>query len=221
MSCAVCGFYACHNELPFCVDCLNELQKILTTTCRGCKKSPSACVCPENSELRFAFYYNGYFARRFIYMNKIHADPRIMDFWAELAVAASGVNPKSYDAVAFVPRAKKNRRRYGYDQSEIFAKSLSKLYGIKLINVLECTGKKDQKLLSRAERYKNMVGRFRIREDFKKENTYNKILLVDDVCTTGATIKACADILRGDIARSVVPLVLAKTDSNNKRGEQK
>lgn len=212
MPCTACGYNICYDELPFCSECLSDLQRLLTARCRVCHNPPSACVCPENKELRFAFFYNGFYARRLIYANKKKPDPRLTDFWAELAVRASGVKPKSYDAVAFVPRLRRNKRKYGCDQAELFAKSLSKLYGIPIIYALERIGGSEQKLLSRAERYKNMVGRFKLREDFPKGLNYNKILLVDDVCTTGATINACAGILRGSVARGVVPFVLAKTD---------
>lgn len=212
LPCTVCKLNICYNELPFCEKCINELQNILTAECRKCGKKPSACVCTENRDVRFAFFYKGRSARSIIYLIKDKADKRAMDFWAELAVRAGGINVKGFDAVAFVPRSKQNKNRFGFDQSELLAKSVSKLYGIPVIYALERIGGKEQKLLSRGERYKNMLGRFRIRKDYKTDKIYNKILLVDDVCTTGATVKACAAILRGTVSRSVVPLVLAKTD---------
>lgn len=218
--CLVCESKVCYNELPFCEDCINELQKLLTKRCRGYGKPPSACACPENSELRFAFFYNGFFARRFVYTNKMYTDLRIVDFWAELAVAASGIKPSAYGGVTFVPRLNKNVLLYGYDQAELLARSVSKLYGIPFIKTLKRTGGKDQKLLSRSERFKNIMGRFKIRKDVKEEILCNKILLIDDVSTTGATVKASAEVLRGRLARGVVPLVLAKTDFTNDRGEK-
>ena len=57
-----------------------------------------------------------------------------------------------------------------------------------------------------------MKNRFVIRSDYDTEVKYKKLLLVDDVTTTGATIQACADILRGAVARAVIPLVIARTD---------
>ena len=212
LNCALCKYNICYNELPFCAECIGELQKLLISPCRKCGKLPSLCECGGNSGLRFAFFYKGRTAQKLIYAHKTKADSRVADFLAELVVRSSGINPKSYDAVAFVPRLRRNKRRYGYDQSELLAKSLSRLYGIELIYPLERVGGSEQKLLGRAERYKNMKNRFKIREDFDTEVKYNKILLVDDVCTTGATITACADILRGNIARGVVPFVIAKTD---------
>ena len=210
--CPICEKYACYDELPFCSDCINEIQKMMVAVCRKCGRTAARCECAASEGLRFAFFYKGRTVQHIIYMHKMHTDKRIEDFLAELAVRASGINIKGYDAITFVPRVKRNRKRFGYDQSELFAKSISKMYGIKLIYPLLRIGGREQKYLSRSERYKNMKNRFVIRSDYDTEVKYKKLLLVDDVTTTGATIQACADILRGAVARAVIPLVIARTD---------
>lgn len=133
-----------------------------------------------------------------------------MDFLAEIAIKACGINPRSFDGVTYVPRLKRRARRYGHDQSKEFAKSISRAFGIPIVHTMKRVGGRDQKLLSRAQRMKNIQNRYKLKNI--PEEKYNRLLLVDDIITTGATIKVCSDLLRGNVAKSVSALVLAKTD---------
>ena len=67
---------------------------------------------------------------------------------------------------------------------------------------------------------KNIKGSYRIRKKYNVNEKYNKILLVDDIYTTGATMKVCADLLRGNVAHAVVPLTYGKT-KNLYKGSKK
>ena len=71
---------------------------------------------------------------------------------------------------------------------------------------------KAQKLLSAKERRANMKNRFYIGQEITEQEKFRRLLIVDDVCTTGATVKACADILRGSVAKSVTAMCLARTE---------
>lgn len=214
----VCRYNACYEELPICRYCISELQSLVTTPCKNCNRPPSSCRCGENEKFRFGFFYGGGISHELIYMLKENIDTRTMDFIAELAVNASGVKVGSYDAVAYVPRLKRRVRRAGHDQAREFARSLSRIYGIPVADALERIGGAEQKLLSRDQRIKNISGKFRIRDGFSEEPKYKKLLLVDDVCTTGATLTACASLLRGRVSKSVVPFAIAKTNLLKKKG---
>ncbi len=214
LRCVVCRFRACYEEQPVCIKCLNDLQTLLNERCKTCGNLPSACECYEN--LRFAFFYGSVQARRLIYWVKTNIDDRQMDFIAEMLVKATGINPKSFDAVAYVPRLRKNVRRYGHDQARELARALSRIYGIPVINPLKRVGGKEQKLLSRKERFKNIKGMYQYNDGFPPDEKYGRILLVDDIHTTGATMDACLSMLRGRVAEAVVPLTIAKTNFNKK-----
>ncbi len=135
----------------------------------------------------------------------------MLAFFAELAAFASGINLGGVDGITFVPRLKKNRLLYGYDQSKAMAKSLSKRYGIPFVDIIKRIGGSDQKLLSRAERMKNIKSNIRLKRipDIK----YKKLLLIDDIYTTGASVAACTELLRGSVAESVVPLTVTKSNT--------
>lgn len=205
----VCDFYACHEEFPVCRQCLSRFQDLLNEKCKNCGKTAYSCECSDNKDVRFLFFYGSFLSKKLLYFLKYNADLRVVDFMMELAVRATGINPESYDAVTYIPRSKRRIRRYGLDQSKEFAKAVSKIYGIPLVTCLERVGKGEQKLLSRAERYKNIRDKYRVKN--LPEEKFKRILLIDDVCTTGATINLCADLLRKDVAKTVTPMVLTKT----------
>ena len=209
--CAICRYNVCSDELPICSDCVHILQTIITTPCINCGKAPSACTCPNIDRLRFLMFFRGMTAHRVIYRLKYRGDRRALAFFAELALYASGIDINSVDGIAFVPRINKNRLLYGYDQSRLMAKSLSKRYGIPLVDIIKRVGGTDQKLLSRAERIKNIKSSIRISRIPEKK--YKKLLLIDDIYTTGASVSACAELLRRDAAEAVVPLVLTKSNT--------
>lgn len=207
----MCGHNVCYEELPVCNQCLSLVQELLTEKCDKCNKVGNACECHDGDGHRFMFHYNGLVSKKLMYLIKTELDMEVADFFVELAVNTCGLNMDSYDGIAFVPRYKKNLRKYGYNQAEEIAKSFSRKYGLPIIDALERVGGREQKLLSRGERIKNIKGNYRIRKDYNVNEKYAKILLVDDIYTTGATMKICADLLRGTVARAVVPFTFAKT----------
>lgn len=207
MKCAICRLYACYEELPICHHCLHTFQSILTEKCKKCGRPPYSCDC--NGDTRFLFFFHTAEARIFMYFVKCNGDRRIMNFLAETAIKVCGINPKAFDGVTYVPRLKRRTRRYGYDQSKEFAKAISKIFGIPLVHTLKRVGGSDQKLLSYAQRMKNIKGRYKLRNIPAEK--YKRLLLVDDIITTGATTKVCSNLLKGNVTKSIRVLAMAKT----------
>lgn len=216
----MCGLSIAYEEFPLCADCISRFHELLTERCKTCGRSARDCVCGDREGLRFLFFYGSYNSKRVIFHVKHNMDVATMDFLASLTVDANALKTDSFDAIAFVPRTKRNLRKYGYDQAEELAKSFSRIYGIPIIYALERRSNREQKLLSRSERLKNIKNSFAIRKEIENGKKYNKILLVDDVTTTGATMTACADILREHIARQVVRIAIAKTNYFDPKGSQ-
>lgn len=208
----LCRNAACYEELPVCIDCLNDLRNILSEKCKNCGKSAAGCDCSDNGSIRFLFFYEKYKAQKLIYFIKTNVDRTSLDFIVELLFENCGINPERYEAVTFVPRRKRTIRRYGHDQSKELAKAIERVYGIPCVKTLSRVGRGEQKLLSAKARYKNIKKKYKLAKEFPKEARFKRILLIDDVFTTGATIKACAELLRGAVSEAVVPLVLAKTN---------
>jgi ComF family protein len=101
----------------------------------------------------------------------------------------------SIDLIIPVPLHKKKLRKRGYNQSNYFARGLSKTTGIPWSPqaVHRIKNNPSQTNKSRIERLENVEGIFRVINADLIRSKY--ILLVDDVITTGATLFACSEAL--------------------------
>lgn len=118
------------------------------------------------------------------------------------------------DCIIPVPLHAKKQKQRGFNQSEEFAKGISKELNIPVMNhqLIRTEFTSTQTKKSKAERWENVKDKFVVRHpDQLKDKT---ILLVDDVITTGATIDACYQALSKaeGIKVSVVSLAYAKKD---------
>ena len=96
------------------------------------------------------------------------------------------------DYITYVPLGKETYRQRGYNQAEVIAKELSKLTAIPTRDyITKVKQNKPQHSLSAKERKKNVKGVFALKEDIKGQ----KIILVDDIITTGETVRECAKLL--------------------------
>lgn len=100
------------------------------------------------------------------------------------------------DLLIPVPLHRGRLRKRGYNQSEIIARGCSEILGIPVeTQVLVRSGRhRSQTGLNRQERFENVSGDFSLGKSSGKLNG-QKVLLIDDVITTGATLEACCRIL--------------------------
>jgi ComF family protein len=115
------------------------------------------------------------------------------------------------DAVVPVPLHWRRRWRRGFNQSELLARIVARRYGLKVSRALR-RGRPtaSQAGLTRSMRRANVAGAFFVRS--RQEVEGRRILLVDDVMTTGATASACGTALKRAGARRVTVLTLARVD---------
>jgi ComF family protein len=118
-----------------------------------------------------------------------------------------------FDLIVPVPLERRKMRERGFNQAKILASFLA---GAADAPVAELMRKvyptPSQSLLGRAERLKNLRGSFDV--PCPERVRGKSILLVDDVYTTGATVRECALILKGCGARSVSVFALARAGSS-------
>ena len=116
------------------------------------------------------------------------------------------------DYIAYVPCSRRNYGRRGYDHMKICAGFLSDELGLPVLKGLKRVGgKKDQTEVSLTERRGNVKGNFVYRGEKLNEK---KILLIDDIVTTGATLSECAAALASAQPASTVCLTFARAEGS-------
>jgi len=110
---------------------------------------------------------------------------------------------KEYDCLIPVPLHPSRERERGYNQSKILAEEISKLCSLPLLDkvLLRKKKTKDQTNLLPEERERNVKGAFRVSDNLVLKG--KRVLLVDDVMTTGATLEECSKVLKEAGAKEV------------------
>ncbi len=117
---------------------------------------------------------------------------------------------ETYDTILAVPISKKREKERGYNQSELIAKELAKKLSKEYNN--QCLFKTkniiEQSKLNKEERQKNIQGVYELRNSNCLQD--KKILLIDDIYTTGSTVNECCKILGQARPKKLDVLTLAK-----------
>ena len=199
--CAFCGkpgvhgvCSECEKALPYCKTPLHERAEI------------GACLAPLK--------YEG-IVREALLNYKFHAgQSRCTGFGDVLAQAVAEHFGGEFDIVTYVPVSKKRKQERGYDQSYLLARETCCHWSVAPETLLQKT--KDNvaqsSLSSREERQKNVVGAYvAVNVDKIKGK---RILLIDDILTTGATLREAARVLREAGAERVICATLAAADED-------
>lgn len=196
-----------------CPACTASLRRIGPPACARCG-APSAWPvlrCAECSGRRLAFAraraaveYDGR-VRRIVGAWKERGLRRLAA-WAA-AVVAETLAPPPIDVLTYVPGDADRRLRRGHHAAEALARELSRTWGIGLEPTLErVRGSPRQRDLSRTQRRRNAAAAFAAVGPAPA-----RVLLVDDVYTTGATVNAAAAALRKAGSREVELVTFART----------
>jgi ComF family protein len=111
--------------------------------------------------------------------------------------------------LTFIPADRMARRRRGFDHMAAIAAELSRITQMPCTPLLQKACASDQRGLSRYERFQNMAGAIRMKPEASIQEG-RRIILVDDVYTTGATLFAACDALRQAGARTVYCATFAR-----------
>ncbi|MCK4385616.1 MAG: ComF family protein, partial [candidate division Zixibacteria bacterium] len=209
--CAICKKHLKKNEKDVCEVCWNSLVTLPDPFCPYCKSlfeygettcsfCESAGKISEDHKIsmvrslgRFDDYYK-LLIHRFKYGKKIPLGKRLAQRLGETINSDS--NFLESDLSIPVPLHKSRYRERGFNQSEIVAEEVSKITGLSVLkNVLKRKkNTKDQTNLSPQQREENVRGAFVVTQP--EVIGGKKIILVDDVITTGATLSECARMLK-------------------------
>lgn len=117
---------------------------------------------------------------------------------------------KEYDIIIPVPMHKRKKARRGYNQTELVAKQLARKFDIPISTTILIKQKNTpmQSSLGREDRIKNVQNVYKI--DYEEKITDKKVLLVDDIYTTGATVTECKKMLKLAGAKKVGAIIIAE-----------
>lgn len=191
-------------------------------------KTAGNCVCGlagvsrtflgEKRIVSLAFYHphgtdGTRVTERLIRIFKKRYDKSLTDLFARdisgkllLLMRSSGEDPGEW-VITFPPRSAENKRKYGFDQGKAAVRSLSRYTGIPWAKALRRSGGDEQKELGRFDRELNS-GSLKLAR--KIDLRGRKIILFDDIITTGATIRAASDLLTDAGAECVFPVCIAR-----------
>jgi len=198
--CSECKRILCNEDRNCCNLCGKKIY-LEENICRECRERR---VYYE--KLIFFDEYKDVLKDRII-AYKFNDKSYLYSFFAELLM--NKIIDEEIDLITAIPISKRRMKERGYNQSELIAKRISKLTGIPYFKLLVKTREtKRQSELSKIERMIN------VKDSFVFNNKFNikdkKILLVDDVFTTGATINECSKILKKLGSMSIKALVIAR-----------
>ena len=198
----------------FCAACRSKIDRILPPLCDRCGRPLHVPVCPYCQKLplqidgiRAMAFFEGNM-RKAIHALKYEHRPELAQVLGSLLSDHLSAHPLPADAIVVVPLHSTRERARGYNQSLLLAQTLGAhtnlpVWGDVLTRV---RATRSQIELDAAERHANVQDAFAA--DARVAGT--RLLLIDDVCTTGATMDACSIALKQHGVKSVWGLALAR-----------
>ena len=230
--CGGCGeildFEISSNAL--CYECALRWRVAKTESCPICSQSAFECSCMPKAlskrgvlSLRKLYFYNKKRDKepqnRLLYHLKKHPNKRMAAFVARelcpiMLSELSVLDATSENTVIVnIPRGRRSKRIYGFDQTALVCGELSDISGITYISAIRRRRSgKEQKDLNSSKRFRNVVSLFEISDADAVKGRY--VVLFDDVVTTGASMCACVEILKKAGAVGIFCISMAQVPQN-------
>lgn len=188
-----------------CKSCLKNTTELTAIVCRTCGAYPEDCHCGLRqfafSRNVSAFAYAGA-PRNLLLRYKQRNRPQLAEFMSRRMyyhiMARLGTD---FSCVVYVPQTRKSSLKRGYYPTKVLAEAIAARLKLSCCGVLRRVGNMQQKYLSSEERWANAKVSY---ERIPNASVSGRVLLIDDLFTTGATLNACAELLRAAGAEEVV-----------------
>jgi ComF family protein len=212
------------SRVPVCLSCLQEPKPLQAEFfCRSCRtafvssfsldEKGYCAVCREslvNFDAAYSFgAYEGSL-RKLIHLFKYGKVESLAEPLSKFLLLATPLEAQ-FDVVIAMPMHWRKQWERGFNQARLLAEPIARRYGLKVSDSLRRTRyTKAQAGLSEAQRRDNLKNSFRVER--RDQVAGKRVLLVDDVFTTGATLRAAAEVLKAAGASHVTALTLARVD---------
>ncbi len=217
--CCFCGEITAYDR-AVCAHCRKTVLPISGITCSACGMERGFCSCaeqPTEYERCVASFYYEELPKQGILLLKYGETPYIARYLSaymakQFVARLQGIR---FDMVIAVPMHRLKRRARGYNQAEMIARPLARRLGISYTKniLIQFRKNQSQHLQHRDVRTKNVAGIYRLGKGASIKG--KTILLVDDILTTGATLRECARVLKAGGAKAVYCVVFCATKPIN------
>ena len=183
-----------------CILCGKRLGRGEQDLCRECRISVPQCGTGRR-KLQFldswtsVWYYKGYTRASLLRYKFRNARHYAAGYGRLLAMKLLEEHPEGFDLITWVPISRLRKFRRGYDQVELLARAVGKELGMKPVRLLKKirhnppqSGMKDF-----SARRANVLGVYRVKDPETVRG--QRVLLLDDIITTGATVSEAARVL--------------------------
>ena len=185
---------------PKCILCGTLLETEETDLCRRCRMDAPEYPSGKR-KLQFldsftaVWYYEGN-VRRSLLRFKFHNARSLADGYGRLlAMKLQKEHPEGFDVLTWVPVSRLRKFRRGYDQVELIAESVGRELDMEPVPLIKKVRNNRQQshITGTAERWANVLGVYRVLDSEKIQG--KRILLLDDILTSGATAGEAARVL--------------------------
>ena len=204
--CILCGKILCGGEIDLCRSCRVEAPE-----------------CPVQKQKRSfldswvaIWYYKGYIRSSILRFKFHRARHYARGYGRILAMKLVEEYPEGFDLLTWVPISPIRKLVRGYDQVELLARAVGREMGLEPVRCLRKIrhNRPQSRISGGAERRANVLGVYRVTRDADLRG--KRVLLLDDIITTGATAGECARVLLTAGAREVHLGAIAAAQSQQK-----
>lgn len=211
--CLFCGGRG--GEWGVCEVCRNALKEKRTNICKICGENWPYGLCPYCKKSLHHFdmqrSLGPYRGTLGIAINKMkYRGERWISVSLGRLLAQSLEELMPADLLVPVPASRKSLGKRGYNQALDLAKEVSLNLNLPFVDILRKEDRHEQKTLGQSTRWENLVGSISVTGNLDLQG--KRIILIDDVQTTGATLDEAARVLKIEGAKRVHCGVLAKTE---------
>ena len=216
--CIACGELLDFPARALCPQCMLKYEAAKDRNCPSCSKRLFECGCTNKflashcvKRLVKVFRYmntdDNLAANSLIYSLKKDNRRDVVGLLADELAATVSVSVKEPESCVFtnVPRRKSAIVEYGIDHSALLAKALAKRFGAEYMSLLKSKARLQQKEMRGRDRIRNAAVTSRRDTDLSGR----RIVLVDDIVTTGASMAVSAMTLRGMGAKEIIGAAVA------------
>ncbi len=214
LCCETCDRPLSTSSFGVCADCEAEIRKIEPPFCPTCART--AHLEPHTGHFYFdrayaCAWYDGR-VKELIHIYKYKSRKHLQNFFGNLLLGFidQHLDKNSFDAILSVPISKQKERLRGFNQSFLISRRIAKdLQKQELSRFISRKNSQTaQALLTKEMRRQNVRDAFRIHDATPFQN--KRLLLVDDILTTGLTASECGRLLKSAGAREITVLTCAR-----------